>query len=89
MLERFDMANLQLHPRKYLIAQPEVKYLGYVLCDKVVSASSDTVEAVKNYPTPRNTKKVRAFLGLALYSRRLVANFAEMAKPLTKLMRKG
>jgi hypothetical protein len=30
VLGRFDQASLQLHPGKCAIAQPEVKYLGYV-----------------------------------------------------------
>ena len=72
-----------------MIAQPQVKYLGYVLSEKGVSASSDKVDAVRKYPTPRNAKDVRAFLGLASFYRRLVPKFAETAKPLTKLTRKG
>jgi hypothetical protein len=31
VLERFEKANLQLHPGKCAIAQPRVKYLGYTL----------------------------------------------------------
>ena len=34
VLERFERANLQLHPGKCVIAQPKVKYLGYVLSEK-------------------------------------------------------
>jgi hypothetical protein len=89
VLERFEIANLQLHPVKCVIAQPQEKYLGYTLSEKRVSASSDKVEAVKNYPTPRNAKDVTAFLGLASFYRRLVPNFAETAKPLTQLTRKN
>ena len=61
VLERFDKANLQLHPGKCAIAQPRVNYLVYVLSDNGVSASADKVKAVKNYPTPRSPKEVRAF----------------------------
>ena len=89
MFWRFDKANLQLHPGKCAIAQPQVNYLGYVLSDNGVSASADKVKAVKNYPTPRNPKEVRAFLGLDSFYRRLVPNFAESAKPLTKLTLKN
>ena len=71
-----------------MIAQPQVKYLGYVLSEGVY-ASSDKVDAVRNYPTPRNAKDVRAFLGLTSFYRRFVPKFAETAKPLTKLTRKG
>jgi hypothetical protein len=87
VLERFDTANL--HHEKCVISQPAVKNLGYVLSDKRVSTSSDKENTVKNYPNSRNTKDVRAFLGLASFYRRLVPNFVQTAKPLTKLMRKG
>ena len=87
VLERFDKENLQLHPGKCAIAQPQVHYLGYVLSDNGVSASADKVKAVKNYPTPRSPKEDRAFLDLASFYRRLVPKFAESAKPLTKLTR--
>jgi hypothetical protein len=89
VLQRFDEANLQLHPGKCVFAQPKVQYLGYVLSDKGVSASPDKVKAVERYPTPKNVKDVRAFLGLASFYRRLVKDFAEVAKPLTQLTRKN
>jgi hypothetical protein len=72
-----------------VIAQPEVKFLGYVLYTMGVSASSDKVDAVTDYPTHRKAKDIRAFLKLASFYRRLVANFSETAKPLTNLTRKG
>ena len=89
VLERFERSNLHLHPGKCVIAQHQVKCLGYLLREKRVSASSDKKDAVKNYPTPRNAKDVRAFLGFASFYGRLVQKFAETAKPLTKLTRKG
>jgi hypothetical protein len=66
-----------------------VQYLGYVLSENGVSASADKVKAVREYPTPKNAKDVRAFLGLASFYRRLVPSFAETAKPLTSLTRKN
>ena len=65
-----------------------MKYLGYDLSEYGVSASADKVKAVKEYPTPKNVKDVRAFIVLASFYRRLVPNFAKIAKPLTSLTRK-
>ena len=89
VLQRFDKANLQLHPGKCVIAQTEVKYLGFELSDKGVSATADKVEDIKGYSKPKNARDVRAFVGLASFYRRLVPNFAETAKPLTALTRKN
>jgi hypothetical protein len=65
ILHRFDRANVQLNPDKYMIAQPQVNYLEYVLSEKGVSASPNKEKAVRDYPTPKNVEEVRAFLGLA------------------------
>ena len=81
VLQRFDEANLQLHPGKIVFAQPQVQYLGYVLSERGISASPDKVKAVREYPAPKSVKDVSSSLGLASFYRRLVQNFAEAAKP--------
>ena len=37
VLHRFDGANLQLHPRKCVFAQPQVNYLSYILSESGIS----------------------------------------------------
>ena len=85
VLRRLDEANLQLHPGKCVISQPRVQYLGFVLSEDGIPAFPDKVKALRQYRTLKNVKDVRAFLGLASLYRRLVPNFAEIAKPLTRL----
>jgi len=87
ILRRFEEANLQLHPGKCMFAKPRVQYLGFVLSEDGISASPDKVKAVREYHVPKCVKEVRAFLGLASFYRRLVPNFAEVAKSLTILTR--
>ena len=67
-------------PGKCVFAKPQVQYLGFVLLANGVSASPDKVKAVKEYPTPKNAKDVRAFLCLISFYRKLVPNFAEVSK---------
>ena len=51
-------------------------------------ASPDKVRAVRDYYVPKNVKDIREFLGLALFYRKLVPDFAKLAKALTVLTRK-
>jgi hypothetical protein len=67
---------------------PQVNYLGYVVSGDGVTASPEKVLAVRKYPVPNNVKEVRSFLGLASFYRRLFPRFAEIAKPITQLIRK-
>jgi hypothetical protein len=88
VLQRFERANLQLHPGKCVFAQPQVQYLGFVLSQEGITPSPEKVKAVRQYPSTKSVNEVRAFLGLASFYRRLVPNFAEIVKPLTVLTRK-
>ena len=85
VLRRFDEANLQLRPGKCVFAHLKVQYLGFVLSENGVSASTVKVKAVREYRTPTNVRDVRALLGLCSFYRRLVPNFAQISKPLTTL----
>ena len=44
---------------------------------------------MKQYPAPKNVKEVRSFLGMASFYRKFTPNFAEIAKPMNVLTRKG
>ena len=63
-------------------------YIGYILSENGISPCPEKVKAVQNYPTPKNVRDIRAFLGLASFYRRLVPDFAHIAKALTVLTRK-
>lgn len=47
------------------------------------------IEAIYDFPVPRNVSEVRQFMGLASYYRQFVKNFAAIAQPLHALTRKG
>ena len=84
VLHRLEKANLQLHSGKCVFAKSQVQYLGYILSENGISAYPENGKAVRQYPTAKCVRDVRAFLGLASFYRRLVPNFAEIAKPLSQ-----
>jgi hypothetical protein len=47
------------------------------------------LRAVKEFPIPDNTNKLKGFLGLASYYRRFIQNFSKIAKILTNLLKKN
>ena len=54
-----------------------------------MKADPAKVEAVRQWPVPKNQTEVRSFVGLASYYRRFVKGFAETARPLHQLTEKG
>jgi hypothetical protein len=47
------------------------------------------VQAVLNWKLPTSVTQVRSLLGLAGYYRRFIMNFSNIAKPITRLLKKG
>lgn len=44
---------------------------------------------MKNYSSPQSKKEIQIFLGMTSYFRRFIANYAAIALPLTKMLRKS
>ena len=62
-------------------------YLGFEVSSQRVHTSPDKVRAVVEWPRPKNVHDVNSFLGLALYYRKFIHGFFEIARPLTDLTR--
>ena len=88
IMDRLEKANLQLNPDKCEFLRDKVCYLGHMLNIKGVSPDPRKLEAVREFPKPKNVKNIRQFLGLAGFCRRFIKNFAQIAKPLSKLLQK-
>ena len=62
--------------------------MGHVVSNESVSVDPQKIEAVSNWPRPKNPTEIRSFLGLAGYYRRFVQNFSKVSAPLTNLTKK-
>ena len=49
----------------------------------------EKIEAIMNWPTPRNVTDVRYFMGLVGYYRRFIEGFSKVAHAITSLQNKG
>ena len=87
-MERLSAANLKLQPDKCEFLRPEVAYLGHIIDTEGVRPDPKKIEAVKNFPTPKNPKNIEQFLGLARYYRRFIDGFSKIATPLNQLLKK-
>jgi hypothetical protein len=88
IFQRLEQANFKIQPSKCVSATDTVEYLGHIVTKEGVKPDPKKIRAVEDFPTPRTVRDIRAFIGLAGYYRRHVQNFAEIAKPLTKLTRR-
>ncbi|XP_062118562.1 uncharacterized protein LOC133832204, partial [Humulus lupulus] len=66
----------------------QVTFLGHIVSKDGIAVDPSKIEAIRDWPQPKNASEVRSFLGLAGYYRKFVEGFSKIATPLTNLTRK-
>ena len=66
--------------------QEETEFLGHTITKEGLKTSDGLTKAIRNWPTPKNTKDVQQFLGLAQFYQQYVSGFAKIALPLSSLL---
>jgi hypothetical protein len=88
VLIRLNRAGFTVNAGKCNFHKIEISFLGHVIRQGVVSPDPRRIEAILNYPAPRNQRQFRLFLGTANYHHRFVVNYADYVAPLLLLLKK-
>ena len=80
--------DLYIKPEKCVWKVKEINFLGLVIGAEGIKIQEEKVVEVLEWSRPKMVKEVQKFLGLANYYRQFVKDFAKLAKPLHKLVRK-
>ena len=78
-------AKSKLKPKNCQLLQRQVVYLGHVIGVDGTSPDPEKTSKVMECPVPKTVRVVRSLIGFANEYRRLVKNFASIAKPLHDL----
>ena len=63
-----------------------IEYVGRVIDEDGLPISKEKIEAVLNFPLPKEVKSLRGFLGLANFFYQFVPFHTEMVKPLQMMV---
>jgi len=88
ILDRLRQVGLKVKPSKCEFFRTEVKFLEHLVSSQGIEPLPEKLDTIREWPTPRCLRDVRAFFGLASYYRKFVRNFATIAEPLTRLTKK-
>ncbi|KAE9353237.1 hypothetical protein PF008_g5082 [Phytophthora fragariae] len=79
--------RLYANINKCIFGAEKIPFLGCFLGKDGVRADPEKVCAIAQWPVPVSQKDLRKWLGLANYLHKCSANYAEMARPLTNLLK--
>ena len=79
-------AGLKLKPSKCEFFRTRISYLGHIVSKDGIETDPKKVTAIKNWPIPTSVTDVRSFLGFTNHYRRFIKGYAQIAKPLYKLI---
>lgn len=81
--------GFKLKYSKCNIAHNSVKYLGHVIQMNKVTPMHDNLQAIREFPRPKNKKNIRQLLGKINFYYKYIENAAEKLEPLHNLLRKN
>jgi hypothetical protein len=67
----------------------ELNYFGHIVSSEGVKPDPNKVQAINDFPIPRNVTDVKSFLGLAGCYRKFIPQFSKIAKPLNDLLKEN
>jgi transposase InsO family protein len=89
VIDRLTKAGFTINAGKCNFCKPEISFLGHVISNGGVAPDPKRIDAILNYPRPRNTKQLKQFLGVCNYHNRFIINYSEYVAPLLPLLKKG
>lgn len=88
ILDKLRKANLKIQVDKCRFFAKETEYLGHILTPEGIKPNDKKIAVIKNVNIPKTKKEIKSFLGLTGYYRKFIRDYAKVAQPLTKCLKK-
>jgi hypothetical protein len=88
VFEQMRVNHLFIKHSKCVFGRTSVTYLGHVISAGGVAMDLDKVSVAAAWPCPRTLHALHGFLGLSGYYHKFIAQYGDVARPLTTLLKR-
>lgn len=88
LFEVFRKNNMTLNFKKSKFFRNEIDFLGHRITSEGIKPQPEKIEAIMKFPTPKNIKQLKGFLGLTNYYSKFTKNYSGATFPLLGLIKK-
>ncbi len=88
VLNQLTMAEAKIALHKGQWCKTKVNYVRLLIGRNGIEPQSNRTQAIQSIKMPTNISELRSFLGVCNYSRQFIENYADIARPLTSLLKK-
>jgi hypothetical protein len=88
IFERCQKYDISLNPKKTIFGVEEGKMLGHIISQVGMHIDPKRIKAITQLPLPHNKKAMQSFFGKINFVRKFTPDFAEIIKPLQKMIHK-
>lgn len=81
--------NLKIQFDKCKFFTKETEYLGHVLTPEGVRPNPNKIKDIIQLKLPTTQKQIKSFLGITGYYRKFIRDYAKVAQPMTKFLKKN
>lgn len=88
IFKKLKDADMTINLEKSNPCRQEIPFLGFRLTKQGIHRYSEKVEVITKFPSPRNHKQVKGFLGLTNFNNKFINKYTQLTKPLLHLTSK-
>ena len=89
IFNKLRSAGLKIQTNKCNFLNKETEFLGHILTSEGIKPNPNKISVIQNLKIPTTQKQIKSFLGITGFYRKFVKDYAKIAGPILKYLKKN